>query len=144
MPNVEPEWEKNAEAHEMCKKLIGMYPEKLGHIDPEIVACVQIANKERPDSAKWFAKISGIEPPVSLFCSKQYLIWFFKNTWDEFTLAQKSYMLLDMLLRVPEEVDGKLLKDDLKGLAILIKKFGVDPINDPSLPDISSSKQYFG
>ena len=143
MPNIAPEWESSQEADAIVQKLIDNYQDKLGHIDPEQIACMEITNKERPDSAKWYAKLSSAKAPVILFCTKPYVIYFFHDTWEAFAANQKSMLVLEMLLRIPEEMDGTILQDDLKGLKALIARFGVDYYDSPDLPDVAETRQEF-
>lgn len=143
MPNIAPEWEVNKEANKVIQRLIDTYPEKLGHVDPSSVACAYITNKDRPESTRWYAKIVGAKPPLSLFTQKAYVIYCFKDTWDMFTQAQRSMMILEMLLRIPDEADGTVLQDDLKGLKVLIARFGVEYMEDPDLPDVADARQNF-
>ena len=147
MPNLAPEWEHNKEADEIVAKLVEMYPDKIGHIEPDTIACVMVTNKDKPDKTKWFAKIIGVQPPVDIFCSKSYVISFFQNTWDDFSPAARSMMLLDRLVRVPDDYDGsnagKVLADDLSGWKALIERFGVDFIEKDGLPDVAEVHQDF-
>lgn len=148
MPNEAPVWEPCAEAEKLVTKLVENYPDKLGHVLSNQIAVVQITNKERPKGAKWFAKIEGVKAPISLYCDKRYVIHFFKSTWDEFTQPQRAYILTEMLLRIPPsesggEPDGSILPEDFKGMLELVKRFGVNPLADPNLPDLSKDKQVF-
>jgi len=148
MPNEAPVWEQCEEAEKMVGKLIENYPDKFGHIVPNQISVVQIVNKERPKGAKWFAKLDGVKAPISLFCNKRYVIHFFKSTWEEFTAAQRSFILTEMLLRIPPpedggEPDGSVIPEDFKGMLELVKRFGVNPLADPALPDLSKDKQVF-
>jgi hypothetical protein len=143
MPNIAPEWQPNADADAIVATLINTYQDKLGHIDASQIACVQITNKDRPDSAKWFARLASARPPVLMFCNKPYVIYFHQDTWDMFNAPQRSMLILEMLLRIPEEMDGTILQDDLKGIKALIARFGVDFYDDPELPDVAESRQEF-
>jgi predicted metallopeptidase len=147
MPNEALQWEQVKEAEGKIEKLINNYPDKFGHIQANQVAVVQVVNKERPKGAKWFAKIEGIKAPISLFCEKRYIVYFFKSTWDDFNEAQRSWILTEMLYHIPAtdggEPDGSILPDDFKGMRELVKRFGVDPLSDPNLPDLAKEKQVF-
>jgi len=147
MPSEALQWEQVKEAEATVEKLINNYPDKFGHIIPGQIAVFQIVNKERPKGAKWFAKIEGVKAPISLVCDRRYVIHFFKSTWDEFTPAQRAYILTEMLYHVPAseggEPDGSLVPEDFKSYKDLTKRFGVDPLSDPNLPDLSKEKQVF-
>lgn len=143
MPDVKPEWEINKEAQDFVEKLCETYPEHLGHVEPSAIGCAAITNKPRPKTADWDAKIIGVGEPASLFCSKQYIIYWHRETWEAYDRPRRIMMLLRMLLRTSEEFDGKLLKEDLKDLKRLVKRFGVDYMNEPNLPDLLEAKQVF-
>ena len=148
MPNEGLQWEQVKSAESMVEQLISNYPDKFGHVVHDQVAVFQIANKERPKGAKWFAKIEGVKAPISLVCEKRYIIYFFKSTWDEFSEAQRSYILTEMLYHIPEpesggEPDGSIQPEDFKGFTSLVKRFGVNPLADPNLPNLAKDKQVF-
>jgi hypothetical protein len=53
-------------------------------------------------------------------------------------------MLFKHLLRIPDTEDGpdgSVLKEDLQDSKILVKAFGVDYMDSPTLPDLANSKQ---
>lgn len=143
MAQLKPEWEIIKEAEQLVERLCELYPEKLGHIDPGTIGCAAIVNKDRPDSADWDHKLKGIKEPESLYSSKQYVIWFHKNTWDAYDKKQRAMMIMRALLRVPEEPDGSVVSEDLKDIKCLVRTFGVDYMNNPNIPDISDLKQVF-
>jgi predicted metallopeptidase len=143
MAQIKPEWEIVKEAEEIVSRLCELYPDKLGHINPEAIGCAQVINKEKPDSSATLAKIVGIKAPVSLYCTKQYVIAFFKNTWDELNKPQKSVLIMSMLLRIPDDSDGGILAEDLKDLKVLVRAFGVDYLDSPRLPDLTADKYVF-
>jgi hypothetical protein len=141
MPQVESEWEINQEAEKLIEKLVETYPEKLGHIGHEEIGCAQIVNKDRPDSWDYDSKLVGVKAPGSLYCPKKYIIWWHKNTWDSYTPAQRAAMLMAKLLRIPDPMDGSVLKEDLKDVKCMVRSFGVDYMQNPNLPDLSEMKQ---
>lgn len=143
MAQIKSEWEIVGEAEKMVKDLCNLYPDKLGHIDSNRIGCAAIANKEQPATQEYDAKLVGVGEPTSLFCSKQYIISFYKQTWDAYSQAQKSMMVMKQLLRIPEEVDGAVLKEDLKDVRCLVKAFGMDYMDSPTLPDLTAGKYSF-
>lgn len=147
MPKEALQWMEVEEAEKTIQTLIDNYPDKFGHVIADQIAVFQITNKERPEGAKWWAKIEGVKPPISLVCDRRYVIHFFKSTWDAFTPAQRAYMLTEMLYRIPAteggEPDGSVLPEDFKGMRDLVKRFGVSPLEDPNLPDLAKEKQVF-
>jgi hypothetical protein len=106
-----------------------------------------VTNKDKPEKAKWFAKIDGVRAPMSIFSSKDYVISFFQNTWDEFSPAARSMMILDRLVRIPDDYDGanagKVLADDLSGWKALIDRFGTNFINKDGIPDVAETHTEF-
>lgn len=143
MAQEEPKWEVCKEAEQTVMKLHEMYPDKLGHFDPKVIGCCMIANKEPPKSQTWDSKIKGIKEPEALYCSKQYVIMFFKKTWDMYTPAQRSAMLMRDLLRIGDDADGQILPESLKDNKELTVAFGVDYIQNPKLPDLTSQRVTF-
>jgi len=145
MPGEALEWEQVKDAETQIKQIIENNPEEFAHINPDQIAVVWITNKERPKGTKWDAKMDGVKAPVSLFCDRRYVIHFYKNVWEKFTSAQRAYVLSSMLLRIPlsdgEDPDGSVLPEDLKGMRKLVKRLGVDAMDDPNLPDLSKEKQ---
>ena len=107
MPQEDPKWEICEAAEKIVAKLHELYPDKLGHFDPKAVGCTMIVNKEPPKSQSWDSKIKGIKEPEALYCSKQYVIMFFKKTWDTYNPAQRSGMLMRDLLRIGDDADGQ-------------------------------------
>lgn len=140
---IQPEWEILNDGETLSKNLCDVYPEKLGHIDPTKVGVAVITNKDRGDTQEWDSKMVGITPPASLFSTKQYVIYTNKNTWDSYTPAQRSVMIMRHLLRIPDPADGSIAKEDLKDLKCLVRAWGVDYMESPQLPDISVMKQTF-
>jgi hypothetical protein len=143
MPMIEPEYEENKDAHQMITKLCDLYPEKLGHIDPNLVFVCAITNKDKPEGQNVDSTIVGIKPPISLCCDKKYVIWFYKQIWDSKDVAQQALMLMAKLLRIDEMCDGKIISEDLKDVKCLVKAFGVDYTNNAAIPNIIDVKQIF-
>lgn len=143
MAQIKPEWIINGEAETLVRTLCDLYPEKLGHIDSNKIGCAAIANKEQPETKTGDATLVGVSEPTSLYCTKSYIIWFYMNIWEEYTPAQRSFMLMKQLLRIPEDYDGSILKEDLKDVKCLVKTWGVDYMDNPGIPDLSTAKQVF-
>lgn len=144
MPEVEIEWEIVKEAEPIIEKLCSVYADRLGHIDPARIGVAAITNKDRPESKEEDSAIGGVKNPDALFSTKNYVIRFYKNVWDDYTKAQRSAMLLRNLLRISEDMDGGLIKEDLKDQKCLVKGWGVDYMKNPSLPDFTESRQDLG
>jgi len=143
MPQEDPKWEICQEAEKVVMALHKLYPDKLGHFDPKAIGCCAITNKEPPKSQSWDSKIKGIKEPEALYCSKQYVIMFFKKTWDSYTPSQRSAMLMRDLLRIGDEADGQVMPESLKDNKELTKAYGVDYLQNPNLPDLASVRQNF-
>lgn len=142
MAQEQPEWEIMADAEAMIKKMVENNPSKFGHIDAGIVGVAAIANKPKPEGAE-DCKIKGVKEPESLWSSKQYVIFFHKDTWDKYNKAQRSFMLAKMMLRISDECDGKVMPEDLKDMVALVKGWGVNYMTNPNIPDLSEEKQAF-
>ena len=144
MAQAEPVWELLKEADDMVAKLVQKYPEKFGHIDPEVIGCAAIGGKTKPEGQTWDAKLGGIREPEALWSKKTYCSQFYKSTWDTYDARQRAAMLFKLLVRIPDESNGKVLPEDLKDCYCLVKAFGPDYMKNPSLPDLLDQKQAFG
>lgn len=135
MPKEKPEWEIMHDAEKMIAQLVQRYPDKLPQIDPTTIGVAAIVNKEPPESQDWVSKIEGIKAPAALYCSKQYIIHFYKSKWDAMDEAQRAWMLLAKLCRIDDEKDGGVLQEDLKDVKRIVKAVGVDYLYSTSLPN---------
>lgn len=140
---IKPEWEVCKESEKIVERLCELYPEKVGHVSPDTIGACAITNKDQPENQDWIAKLIGIKEPVTLYCTKRYIIVFFKNKWDTLNKAQKSVLIMGKLLRIPEDPDGSLLGEDLKDVKCLVKTFGVDYLESPTLPDMTDDRVTF-
>lgn len=141
MPKQEPVWEFSSEADALVKQICETYPEKFGHLDLNLIGCCAIANKEPPESQDWDCKISGVTEPELLFSKKTYVLHFFKCTWEKYEPKQRVLMLFRQLVRIPDEFDGSLLKEDLKDCRCLVKAFGLGYMDNPNVPNLLDVKQ---
>lgn len=137
MATVKPEWELSRDAEQLVSKLKEKYPTKFGHITVDQVGCAMITNKDKPDSQEWIAKITGVVDPVTIYCSKKYIIQFYRSSWDALTPAQKSAVIFQQMCKIPDDPDGKLNTEDLKDIKCMVKSLGVDYINRLDLPDLA-------
>lgn len=140
---IKPEWEVNKEAEGIVERLCELYPEKVGHVSPDFIGCAQIVNKDQPENQEWNAKLVGVREPVTLYCPKRYIIEFYRNKWEMLNKAQKAVLIMSKLLRIPEDPDGSMLAEDLKDVKCLVKTFGVDYLESPTLPDMSAERVTF-
>jgi len=144
MARLEPEYVVlKEETNDIIKGLCAKYPDAFGHIDPDVIACTMIINKDRPENIDWYYKIMGIKAPASLFCQKAYVIYWYKNWWEALDKAHKEMFLAEALLLIPGEMDGSVMPVNLKGVKCLCKKFGIDWKEKPDLPSLLDSQQEF-
>lgn len=146
MPQIKPEWRISEEAQKIVERLCQLYPERYGHIDAGSIGCVSLVNKDRsgrqPDS-----KLKGFRMPEALFSNKLYIINFYESSWQAYTPAQRSAMILKNLDRIPDTEDGpdgSVLAEDLKDNRTLVKEFGVDYMESNTLPDFAAAKHPLG
>ena len=144
MPQSEPVWELMKDAEEMVAQLCDKYPEKFGHIDQSSIGCAAITGKDKPPTQIWDAKIGGIREPEALWSKKKYCIQFYKSTWELYDKRLRAAMLFKLLVRIPDDCDGKVLPEDLKDCYCLVKAFGPDYMKSPNMPDLLDQKQIFG
>jgi len=140
---IVPTWEILDEGQKLVVTLCDMYPEKLGHVTPDKIGVAVITNKDKTETQEWDARMVGVTAPASLFSSKMYIIYMNKNTWDNYSPAQRSAMLMYNLLKIPDPMDGSMVKEDLKDHKCMVKAWGVDYIDNPALPDLATTKQTF-
>jgi hypothetical protein len=143
MAQIKPEWAVCKEAEAIITKLCTMYPERLGHIDPTTFGCAVVTNKEKTEGQE-DCRVKGMRLPEAIFSSKIYVVSFCLSTWEGYSPAQRSAMLMKTLLRVPDTEDGpdgSVMKEDLRDMKCLVKAFGVDYMANPELPDLCDKKQ---
>lgn len=143
MPKIKSEWIIHKEAYNLVVKLCEMHPRHLGHLAPDMIGCVSIANKEKGETQPP-SKIRGIRMPDALFSSVRYVIEFYQDIWEKYTPAQRAALIFKNLVRIPDSddgPDGSILKQDLQDVRVLVKSFGVDYMDNPELPDLSASRQ---
>lgn len=142
MPGEKKQYEICKEAQQIIERLCSLYPNKFGHIDPSTVGCVMITNKEKSETQD-DCKIRGVKEPDSIFCSKRYIIEFYKtNVWDLYDAGQRSGMLYKQLERIPDKdegPDGSVEKLSLQDSRTLVANYGVDYM-DGKLPDLAAEK----
>lgn len=143
MAKAEPIWELLKEAEDMVRALCQTYPEKFGHIDPDIIGCAAITGKDRPEGQQWDAKIGGIREPEALWSKKSYCIQFYKTTWEKYDDEHRQHMLAKLLERIPDDCDGKVLPEDLKDSYCFVKHYGPGYMDKPQLPNLIKQKQNF-
>jgi hypothetical protein len=140
MPKVQPIWVINGEADAIVTKLVERNPEILGHVITDQIGVAMATGKDPAEDQDWDAKIEGIKQPEALFSKKTYVVYFYKATWDKYDKRQRAAMIFRQLVRIPEEFDGKLLKEDLHDCRLLVKAFGLDYMTSPKLPDLTEQK----
>ena len=144
MARLEPEYVVlKEETNDIIKGLCDKYPDDFAHIDPEVIACAQIINKDRPPTCDWHYKIMGVKKPASLFSQKVYTIYWYKNWWEGLDKAHKEMFVAEALLLLPAEMDGSVLPANLKGVKCLCKAFGLDWKEKDDLPSLLEAKQAF-
>lgn len=121
-------WEKRDELKDYVERLADIYPNDLGHIQPDNLIYVGFS-KPRSSVA---ANIRAVKGVWSLFRNEAYILAIHIETWDSLSEPERLYIIFHELLHIPEEGfdEGvknykKLIKHDLQDFKILIDKFGV-------------------
>ena len=147
MAQGEPVWAPHAEADLMVAALTrsDALARYLAHItEPEVIGCAAITGKDKPEGQAWDAQIEGIKEPSALWSKKIYCIKFYQSTWDRYTEEMRQHMLFKQLLRIPEDVNGKVLPFDLQDSYMLVKTYGTDYMAKTDLPNLLTNPPIFG
>ena len=118
---------------DLVSKAINQNEDKFGHIDAKMIRMTLISNKEPPENGVTF-KIIRVNNPVALFCPFRYIVVSWQQLWDEFSEDRKALMIFDILFSLePDEDEPKLIAPDIKAHGTMLRTFGVDYMENPSL-----------
>lgn len=135
MAQITPQYEELDEFVSIANKLIERHPAIFAGISVDKIACVAITNKDRKEGKpRW--ELKTVVPPVSIFCPKEYIVVLFLSDWAALSQKQKGYLVAQALRSISPEGEGKTIPFDMKDHAIMLRTFGVDYIENPSVPDL--------
>ena len=124
----------------IADKLANMYPEVFDGIDTKVIAGVVVTNKDPKDDDKDKYEIRNVPYPIRLDCAFDYYVIFNQKIWDGFDEAHQNALVMKALLRISKEGDAKVVPYDLKDHAIMVRKLGVDYLDNQSIPNILTTK----
>lgn len=138
MAKEKPQYEIVEGFTDLLDRAINNNEDRFGHIDPKMIRMAQITNKEPPECGPQF-KIIRINNPVALVCPYRYMVVTWQQVWDEFSEDRKALMVFDILLSLePDEEEPKLIAPDIKAHGTMLRTFGVDYMDNPSLKNLLS------
>ena len=140
MSQSKPEYEHLKEFRTIAEKLVNMYPEVLDGIDTKVIQGVVITNKDPKDDDKDKYEIRNVPYPIRMDTAFDYYVIFNQKIWDGFDEAHQNALVMKALLRISKEGDAKVVPYDLKDHAIMVRKLGVDYLDNQSIPNILTTK----
>ena len=136
MAQIEPIYEEIPEFIELADKIIQKYNTEFANIDVTKLVCVGITNKERSEKKKQLWDMKPITAPISMFCSKEYVVVFYRKDWDSMDEKYRLLAVADVLCSIPPGGGGAVTPMDYKDHSMMLRTFGVDYLDNPKAPDI--------
>lgn len=136
---TKPEYEVIDEFKGLASKLVEKYPEVLDGVNPNVVRCVGVTNKD-PKEGKPLFEIRPVPMPIRLDCPYSYYIIVNMGDWQSLSQQHKALLAMDVLCSISREDDGKVIPFDLKDHAVILRTVGVDYMKRPDVPDIIKTK----
>lgn len=128
-----PEYAIVEDFGEIAQKLINLNEDRFGSIDHKILRMTIIVNKEPPERPPFY-KIIRINNPVAMFCPFRYVIVSWKQLWEEWDEDRRALMVCSVLESLePDEDEPKIKPPDLKEHSVMIRTFGPDYMDNPSI-----------
>lgn len=135
MAPILPQYEELDEFMEIAHKLIERYPDVFSGIDAARIGCVSITNKERDEKKPRF-DIKTAVPPISMYTTKEYVIVVYLNDWSAMAEKHKALLVADAIRSISPEGQGKKVPFDMKDHSLMLRTFGVDYLENPTVPDL--------
>jgi len=136
MPQIEPNYEEIPEFLNIADSLIRKYPAQFDNIDLSKVACVGITNKNRSEKKSQLWELKPVKPPMSMYSTKEYIVIFFMNDWEELDRKYQSAITADVMFSIPPGGKGQVIPMDYKDHGVMLRTLGVDYMDNVTLPDI--------
>ena len=140
MAKVRPEYEVNNEFNTMAAQLVEKHSDKFYGIPVDRICCVNIINKDRPESKKgpvWDSM--PVKMPMALHCAYGLYVTLYSSDWNAYTEKQKLLLVADILHTISVDDAGniKILAMDTKGNSAMFRTFkGIDYMDDPNSPNL--------
>lgn len=139
MAKERPSYEVNEEFSQMANKIVEKYADPFYGVKVDQIRCVNITNKDRPDTKKIPWKVDAVKMPMALDCTYGWYVTLYSSDWDSWSKTQKLLVVATVLNAVPKDDadDGKVVPMDTKGFSTMYRTFnGIDYLDDPKAPNI--------
>ena len=133
MAQVKPTYEEVTEFSDIAEKLVQKYPDLYSHIDSNIIKCLAINNKERPDSRKLW-EIKALPEYALPDCPYAYYAIIYLHDWSEMTEKIRNRLIATILYAIPDE-EGKVRPFDYRNFGPMVRTLGIDYLEDEEGPD---------
>ena len=111
------------------------YPEVLDGINPTLVRCVAVTNKD-PKEGKPLWEIRPVPMPIRLDCPYDYYVIVNSADWSTYDEKHQALLAMDILCSLSREGDGKVVPFDMKDHSVMLRTVGVDYMKRADVPDI--------
>ncbi len=139
MAQVKPEYQVIDKFNNFAKRIVDKYPDIFFGIDSDLIRCVAITNKDRPDKKDKLWDLKGVPMPIRMDCPYSYYVTIYQQDWDDMSDKHKLVFIAEILNGVAREIEneGKIIPMDSKGYKLMQRTFkNIDYLQDPNLPDI--------
>jgi hypothetical protein len=135
LSQAKPEYEPVTEFKDIATKIIQKYPELLDGVNPNLISCVAVTNKEQKEGKSKF-ELKPVIYPFRLDCPFDYYLVINASVWETLDEAHKAALICDALCSVDREQPGKVVPFDLKAHAVMIRTLGPDFMERGKIPNI--------
>lgn len=135
MPQVKPEYEVIEEFKTIALKLLEKYPDVLDGINPNLLRCVGVTNKD-PKEGKPLFELQQVRYPQRLDLPYDFYVVVNMHDWQTFDESHQAALIFDVLCSVSRDGDGKVVPFDLKDHSVVVRSLGVDYMLRPDIPNI--------
>jgi len=136
MAKKKPEYEVNDEFNLMIKQITEKHAHKFTDIDPDTICCVNITNKDKPETRNKLWELIPVKMPVRLHCMYAWYVVLHSSDWDDLPEKNKLILVAEILNGVGDE-EGKVKAFDSKGFKLMQRTFkSIDYLYDPNVPHL--------
>ena len=131
-------YEVSNEMEDMLKSLKAKHHNVFWHVDPTVIRCLLITNREWKESQP-IAKISAVRGVNKELIHYRYVMIAHADKWDSLFRNKKLYVVAHEMLHIGEECDGKLAKHEVQDFYVMLRLSNKDfknPMDDDKLPDL--------
>lgn len=140
MAQTKPEYATVNDFRKMAIELCKKFPDKLDGIDPSLITCVAVTNKDPKDGDKDKYEIKPVPYPLRLDNPFDFYVIVNLKVWESFNEALRAALVMKALSRISKEGDGKVVPYNLNDNEELVKTFGVGYLDNPNIPNLLKDK----